>query len=382
MVSSQLSPPVLIQDEQALRGLVKELHTHPQLAVDTESNSLYAYREQVCLIQFSIPEKDFLLDPLALSDLSILAPIFADPTYEKVFHGAEYDLMCLKRDFGYSFTNLFDTRLASRTLGHKRNSLQDLLSDSFGVQVNKRFQRANWGKRPLSQELLNYARYDTHYLLPLRHKLAQELHAVNRWEEASEAFELLTMVNPHNNGFDPNGFWRISNARKLTPTQLAILRELYLYRDSQAKKLDRPHFKVIGDKSLLAIAQAVPENLDALGTVPGMTSGQISRYGRGVLEAIQRGLSAQHPKHPKVQHVDDRIVARYEKLHSWRKKTARKRGLESDIILPRDMLWEIAHVAPRDYESLEKTMAPLQWRFKEYGDQILKTLWGKKSIQK
>lgn len=382
MTSSQLSPSVLIQDEQALRGLVKELRTHPHLAVDTESNSLYAYREQVCLIQFSTSEADYLLDPLAFSDLSILGPIFADPSYEKVFHGAEYDIMCLKRDFGYSFANLFDTRLASRTLGRKRNSLQDLLNEAFDVQVNKRFQRANWGKRPLSQELLNYARYDTHYLLPLRHKLAQELQAANQWEEASEAFELLTKVNPHNNGFDPNGFWRISNARKLTPTQLAILRELYLYRDAQAKKLDRPHFKVIGDKSLLAIAQVTPENLDALGTVPGMTSGQIHRYGKGVLEAIQRGKSTQHPKPPKVHHVDDRIVARYEKLHTWRKRTARKRGLESDIILPRDMLWDIAHAAPRDYKSLEKIMAPLQWRLKAYGDQILKTLWGENPIQK
>jgi ribonuclease D len=379
MTSSQLSPPVLIQDEQALRGLVKELQTHPHLAVDTESNSLYAYREQVCLIQFSIPEKDYLVDPLSIPDLSMLGPIFADPTREKVFHGAEYDLMCLKRDFGFSFANLFDTRIASRTLGRKQNGLQNLLSEAFDVQVNKRFQRANWGKRPLSQELLNYARYDTYYLLPLRHKLAEELQAVNRWEEASEAFELLTLVGPHNNGFDPNGFWKISNARKLKPTQLAILRELYLYRDAQARKLNRPHFKVIGDKSLLAIAQATPQNLEALGTLPGMTSGQVRRYGKGVLAAIQRGHSAQRPKPPKAKHVDDRIVARYEKLHSWRKKTARKRGLESDIILPRDMLWDIAHAAPRDLDSLEKTMAPLQWRFKEYGDQILKTLWGKQT---
>jgi len=382
MTPSQLSPPVLIQDEQALRGLVKELRTRPHLAVDTESNSLYAYREQVCLIQFSIPEEDYLVDPLALSDLSILGPIFANPTCEKVFHGAEYDLMCLKRDFGFSFANLFDTHLASRTLGRKRNSLQDLLGEAFGVQVNKRFQRANWGKRPLSQELLNYARYDTHYLLPLRHKLTQELQAVNRWEEANEAFELLAHLDPHNNGFDPNGFWKISNARKLKPTQLAVLRELYLYRDSQARKLNRPHFKVIGDKSLLAIAQATPKNLKALGTLPGMTPGQVRHYGKGVLAAIQRGLQAQHPKPPKSNHVDDRIVARYEKLHSWRKKTARKRGLESDIILPRDMLWDIARAAPHDLKSLKKTMAPLQWRFKAYGDQILKTLWGEKTVQK
>ena len=124
------------------------------------------------------------------------------------------------------------------------------------------------------------------------------------------------------------------------------------------------------------IAEATPETLKALSRIPGMTAGQMRRYGNGVLQTVQRGRHAKYPKPPKSNHVDDRILDRYEKLHSWRKKTARKRGLESDVILPRDMLWDIARTAPRDLENLERIMAPLHWRYNEYGDQILKTLWG------
>jgi ribonuclease D len=138
------------------------------VAVDTESNSLFAYREQVCLVQFSTTQADFLVDPLALADLTPLAPLFADPKIEKVFHAAEYDLLCLKRDFGFSFANLFDTMLAGRILGRKEIGLGAMLEAFYGVQADKRHQRANWGQRPLPAPLLEYATLDTHYLIPLR----------------------------------------------------------------------------------------------------------------------------------------------------------------------------------------------------------------------
>ena len=167
MPSSPLQPPVWIATPVALHKLAGELTRQPRLAVDTESNSLYAYREQVCLIQFSTPETDYLVDPLALNDLSRLAPIFANPEIQKIFHAAEYDLITLKRDFGFTFTNLFDTMQATRILGYQQVGLDSILAEKFGVIVNKRFQKANWGQRPLPADLINYARLDTHYLLDL-----------------------------------------------------------------------------------------------------------------------------------------------------------------------------------------------------------------------
>src|SRR5947208_14217815 len=114
MPPSPLPPPILVADEQALRTLVEALASCPVVAVDTESNSLHAYRERVCLIQFSTASADYIVDPIVLSDLSTLAPVFANPGQQKVFHAAEYDVICLRRDFGFEFNNLFDTMSAAR----------------------------------------------------------------------------------------------------------------------------------------------------------------------------------------------------------------------------------------------------------------------------
>ncbi|MGH2628549.1 MAG: ribonuclease D, partial [Anaerolineales bacterium] len=246
MARARLAVPVLVQDAGRLAAVASRLAPAPRLALDTESNSLHSYRERVCLVQISVPQADYLLDPLALPDLKPLAPLLENPKIEKVFHAAEYDLLCLKRDFGFRVANLFDTHLASRTLGRKKTGLGDLLEQEFGVHLDKRHQRANWGKRPLPPDLLNYARLDTHYLLELRDRFEGELKEGGRWEEAREAFELLSRVTPHTNGFNPDGFWRIARAGKLTPSHSAVLRELYHYREEQARRLDRPAFKVLG----------------------------------------------------------------------------------------------------------------------------------------
>jgi ribonuclease D len=371
-----LAPPLLIQDEAPLHDLTLELQSQPHIAVDTESNSLYAYKEQVCLIQFSIPGKDYLVDPLALPNLDPLSKIFADPSSEKIMHGAEYDVMCLKRDFEFTFAHLFDTRLAWRTLGREHSGLSNILADEFNIQIDKRFQRANWGKRPLTDELLNYARLDTHYLLALRNRLVEALDHAGRLEEAREACEYITTVNPHNNGFNPEGYWRIRNVRELYGKQLSVLRELYHFRDLQASRLNRPPFKIIGDQTLLAIAQASPANLDALCELPGMTQGQVRRYGEGLLGAIQSGRDSPPPSKPPQKPVDEMVQSRYEALHKWRKDLAKKRGVESDIIMPREMLWDIARSAPRDKVGLKQVMSPMQWRFQKYGAEIINILWG------
>ena len=164
MCASSLPPPILVADEDSLDRLVRDLASHPVVAVDTESNSLHAYRERVCLIQFSTPAADFIVDPIRLPDLSPLAPFFANPSQQKVFHAAEYDLICLRRDYQFEFTNIFDTMSAARTLGWPQVGLAAILDTHFGVKLNKKYQRADWRRRPLTPEQLDYARLDTHYL--------------------------------------------------------------------------------------------------------------------------------------------------------------------------------------------------------------------------
>jgi ribonuclease D len=376
MTLSAPAAPVWIDSPEPLADWVAAQRDTPRVAIDTESNSLHAYQEHVCLIQASTPEGDALIDPLGSADMSALGPLFASPSIEKVFHGAEYDLACLKRDFGFEIVNLFDTRLALRTLGMQPSGLADVLAQEFGVTLDKRFQRADWAKRPLPPAQIEYARFDTHYLLPLRDRLADALQRAGRWEEAVEACaHLACTVHPGTNG-DPNGFWGMANARKLEPRQAAALRELYAWRDQTARQLDRPPFKVIGDEALLSLARELPQDADDLGPVPGLPPRLAARHGDAILAALERARSAEPPRPPSSEPTDPAVLARYDKLRQWRKAAAAGRGVESDIILPREILWEVARKAPRSMEALKPLMPCLPWRLRMYGPAMLACLWG------
>lgn len=375
MKNSLLPPPELVQTKNELMDLLNDLCRQPRLAVDTESNSLHAYKEEVCLIQFSYPGRDVLVDPIKLGSIKPLGKLFTDPAIQKVMHGAEYDIGVLKRDFSIKISNLFDTRIACRTLGWKNNGLRSLVESMFEVEINKRFQRANWGKRPLSDEMLDYARLDTHYLIEIRERLVELLKESDLLEEMLEFCEYMTQADAHEISFDPNGFWRIRNARHLSPKGLAILRELYVYRDQQARQMNRPSFKVISDKTLVEISNQGPGNLEQLGEISGMTKRQIHRHGKLLLEAVRRGQEAKPPRYPRSKnHYREDISNRYDLLHEWRKNTARARGVESDIILPRDVMRAIAQKNPGHPSELKQLMQPLDIRFKRYGSQILEII--------
>jgi ribonuclease D len=374
MPLDNLPPPELIRTNDELASILPILSGGDSLAVDTESNSLHAYQEQVCLIQFSTREQDFLVDPLSVKNLSPLAPILANPQLEKIYHAAEYDVMTLKRDFGFEQKNLFDTYLAVRTLGWDQSGLANILEEVYEIKLQKRFQRADWGKRPLPQDMLSYARLDTHFLIPLRDMLTEKLKEANRWHEAKELFELQALAPPHSNGFDPEGFWQVGDTRRLKGQQSAVLRELYLFREKEAKRRDVPPFIVLGNRTMLSLAKSPPENRQELSKIRGMSGKRLSRYSDDVLAAIKRGQQAPVPKRPSRSRTSDEVKDRFEQLRNWRKHKGRQRQLDSDIILPKDVLWEIAHANPGSLEALAPLMEPLEWRFRQYGEEILALL--------
>jgi ribonuclease D len=353
--------------------LVTLLAAEPALAVDTESNSLFVYRERVCLIQFSTPQADYIVDPLR-ADARPLAPLFANPQQQKVFHAAEYDLLCLKRDYDFEFANLFDTMVAARTLGWTQTGLAALLEQHFGVRMNKKHQRANWGKRPLSAEQLDYARLDTHYLFQLRDLLLAELIRTGRLAEAQEEFDRLARLKPEPATPDPNGFWRVSGAHDLDARQAAILNELFSYRDQQAQRSNVPPFKVMSDETLVALAKKAPQRREDLRGVFGMTEGQIARHGEELLAAVKRGLAAPPARRPKPAPEPDEVRERFERLRQWRRQKAQARGVESDVIVPREALWELARRAPRTIAELAALEHLGPWRREAYGKEILKVL--------
>ncbi|MDH5506321.1 MAG: HRDC domain-containing protein [Anaerolineae bacterium] len=371
---SNLPKPILITTSDQLQDLVEKLTAQATISVDTESNSLYVYQEQVCLIQFSIPDGDFLVDPLALGDLSSLGPIFNNPAIEKIFHAAEYDLLCLKRDFGFEFQNLFDTMLAARISGRKKVGLGNLLEAEFGIQLEKRFQRADWGKRPLTDEMLAYARLDTYYLPKLRAKLRTELETKQRLALAQEDFQRVCAVNGKAPGPVGTDIWRINGARDLTSKQAAVLQELVIYRDLKAKKYNLPVFKVIGDKTLIGVAVNEPVNFNGLKTIPGMTPKQIDRHGKALLTAVRNGGEGAPVQRPRKPRLEDDYVERVEALREWRKQTARQFDVESDVVMPRDLLYEIAEKNPANGEELAQILETVPWRLERYGQGIQEVL--------
>lgn len=354
---------------------LRDLQTAPRLAIDLEANSMFAYRERVCLIQISTADTDYIIDPIRQLDLSGLGEIVADPGVEKVFHASEYDLILMRRDYGWHLNNLFDTMWAVRILGYSQMGLASLLEKFYGVSTSKRFQKANWCKRPLSTAELAYAQTDTHYLLPLRDRLAAELEAAGLWEEAGEIFQEQERVRLPNNGFDPDGFWHINGAFDLSPEKQAALRGLYLFREREAKRRNIPHFKILGDKTLLELAEKLPERPIDLDGIHGMSTGQQSRYGRSILEVLAEARHAEAPMPPpRSPRPPDEVLNRYDRLHRWRKTRAQARGVESDVIMPRDALWSIAQANPQTLEDLIALDAMGPWRLATYGQEILRLL--------
>jgi len=366
------APFILVTAQRELAAVLEALAGQPAVAVDTESNSLYAYHERVCLIQCSIPGTDYIVDPLAGLDLAPLARLFADPGVQKVFHAAEYDVMCLKRDFGFRFANLFDTMWAARILGWPRVGLGDVLQETFGVHTNKRYQRHNWGKRPLEPEALAYACLDTRYLLPLCFLQTDALNQKARWEEACEMFDQIAAADPMSHTFDPEDFRRVKGASDLSGREQAILRELYAWRDREARRQDRPPFQVLNDRTLLTLVQTHPDTLDKLAHVDSLKPYHVRRYGEPLLRAIRRGMHTQPPPPPPLPPRHSEVeIARFQALRAWRKRVADERGVDADVILSNAILWTLAEHPPRTLNDLSRVNGLGPWKRETYGEAIM-----------
>ncbi len=370
LMSEFLAPPVWVNTDQSLRKMLADLSSQPRIAVDTESNSLHAYRERVCLIQFSTPKHDYVVDPFAFSDLRPLAPIFNDKKIEKIFHASEYDLICLKRDYDFEFRNLFDTMQAARVLGYPAVGLDTLLAEKFQMKIDKRYQKADWGARPLTLAQIAYARQDTHYLFILRDLMETELREKDRWELALEDFARACKVDDAKEKLNGSSWKRFGSRKGVSLRELTVLSALCHSRDHIAEKLDRPPFKVIDDNLLLEIAKRMPEKDVDLADI-GLSAKQIHMWGGEMLAAARRGAAAPLVKLEQPKRPSDAVLRRIEKLKAWRKKVAQEIKVESDIVLPKLYLGLFAEHPPKTLGELEEAMKESPRRFQLYGMQIL-----------
>jgi ribonuclease D len=355
--------------------MLEILRSEPAVAVDTESNSLYEYYERICVIQFSVPRGDYIVDALSEIDLSSLGALFANPAVEKVFHAAEQDVAGLRRDFSFQFARLFDTMWAARILGWPEIGLASLLQEHFGVRSEKRYQRYNWGKRPLEPEAIAYARMDVHHLLSLRAIQAEQLEREGRLEEAEEVFAQVAQTSAAVVPFGPEAFWRVKGTRDLNSQELAVLWKLYMWRDQEASRRNRPPFKVMGDRTLVALAQIQPHTIHRLREVPGVSRYVRQRYGEAVLSVIARGESAQAPQRPRSSPRPAQVaLARHRALRTWRRRMAEQRGVDPDVIISNSALWQLAERNPGTLEDLEGIEGLGPWKRRAYGPEILRVL--------
>ncbi len=357
----------LIDTEPALRKVAVLLGGEKILAVDTEANSMHAYREETSLIQISTKENNYIIDPLKIKNLSVLGSIFESPAVEKIFHAGEYDVLCLSRDYNFKFNNLFDTMTAAKILNVKKIGLGNILESIFNVKVSKKYQKADWGRRPLFEEMLDYAMTDTKFLIPLRNSYKKELIEQEQMALAEEEFRDLCRPLEIEPVTPESIFFNLIRKGKLNRRQKSVMWKLINIRDREAKKRDRPLFKVFSDKMILRIATELPRTKEKLSKIKGMSPFNMSKYAPRFLEEV-RAKTALYPKKEsrKKQRGGRGYLLRLEKIKKWRTLTGKKNNLASELVLPRHLMENIARKNPKTAGDLKKIMARFPHRHKLY----------------
>jgi len=372
--SRPLGPVQLVEDDAGLEALLSRLRSSPLLAVDTEAASFHRYVDRVYLLQVSSRDATAVVDPLSLSSLAPFGDLLADPSIEVVFHDADYDLRLLEREFGFRATHLFDTRVAAQLLNEPGIGLAALLEKYLGIALDKRFQRADWSARPLTEPMLRYAASDTHYLPELRDILRGRLAEMGRLSWAEEEFALLEKVEWSTD--EPDAPWlRMKGAKALRPRQLAILRELYLWRDATARRLDRAAFRIINNEPMLTMASDPPATLAALGQVRGVGRDLFERRGTEVLAALERARAipdADLPQRirPPRRVADPEYEERLDRLKAVRNSEAARIGLAPGVLAPNGVLEGIARLEPGTTD-LSGIAGMRRWQRELVGERLL-----------
>ena len=371
-------PPVWIRHEADLLKLAQRLAESPEVALDTEGDSLHHYPERLALVQVAdVAGEAWLIDPLALGDLSTLGTVTADPRLTIVLHAGSNDLAHLKRRHGFTFARLFDTSIGARFLGIPNLGLDAVLSTFLGVELPPSRQRDDWSVRPLSEAQERYAEADVLHLIPLAARLREELRARGRLAWVDEECAALAAQPVSEPVEDPDAYARLKGARELPPRALPPLRELYELRERLALAADRPPFKILGDAILVQLAARLPADRAALATVPGCTERVIGRWGDAILDAIRHAPESV----PAISALSSRgrrpaaaTRRRIEALRQWRSAAVERTGLESGLVLPNRLIGAIAEAAPRHLGELEAVPGLRHWRVEAFGVEVLAVL--------
>ena len=372
----------LVDTGSRLSEVVDSISRAPRVAVDIESNGFFRYHERVCLVQLAAYETAFLVDPLAIEDIQPLGDLLGDQSVEKVFHGADYDLRSLDRDWGFRVNNLFDTGIAAAFVGSTRLGLQSVVQERLGIELAKpkELQRSDWTMRPLSPEALGYAADDVLYLSRVREALALQLKELSRLEWAEEEFSRLENVK-HTPADRESAFLSVKGSQGLDGRGLAILRSLFQFREREASRLDRSRFRVMPDSALVQVAS---EPTADLSTVKGLGQFGRSPASKGLRAAIDQGLVAPHVTRPKPIRNEgaldpeerERVMLHLRVLKTWRGQLGRELQMDPSLLWPTVSLERLARWLD-DLDSEFVSPEVRSWQRREFGAalrEILATL--------
>jgi len=369
----------VITEAPALEALAKHLLKEDVVAVDTEADSFYHYFDKTCLVQIATRKDAWLIDPLALggpANLAPLAKMFASPSVRVLFHAGEYDIFVLKRDCGFEFKNIFDTMISAQLLGYPAIGLAALVEHHFGVVLPKDEQRSDWSRRPLTGKQLSYAESDVTYLIELSENLEKELEKAGRLSWAQADFENLAKRSWPEREFDKLGYLRIKGAKTLDPKTLAALRELFLMRDKRAREIDRPPFKVLGNRTLLELARLQPTRAKELSAIKGVSDLIVRRMGDEILEATAKAAKKPHGPIPKLSNgtnrkrMDRRTERLFNRLKEWRTRRSAELKLDPGVLCPNAAMEAIAWRDPEVAKDLQDVVELKPWFAKAFGSEI------------
>jgi ribonuclease D len=332
----------VINSAEQLAAFLPVMQSAGWLALDTEADSLHAYPEKVCLIQISTAQGDRLVDPLAGMDLTPFLDALAGR--ELIFHAADYDLRLLRKHHEFTPAAIFDTMLAARLLGERQFGLSSLVEKFLGVKLDKGSQKADWARRPLTEKMETYARNDTHYLKPLEEKLKAELLARGRigWHQEICARLVEECARPVE--VDADAVWRIKGSTFLERPALAVLRELWHWRERESIAANRPPFFVLAHEKMVEIAAAVAGHLPVEHLIPPRMH---PRRKENLFAAILAAQAVPPERYPeKIRHRSLRPTEaefkRFREIEKWRDKHAHELGIDPTLIAPKSVLGDLA----------------------------------------
>lgn len=368
---------MFVDSESGLTELCDRLRGQPVLALDTEFLREKTYRAQLCLLQVAAEGVIACVDPLALGNLDPLLDLIYDPSVVKVMHSARQDMEIFFDLRGDLPTPLFDSQVAATLLGFgEQVGYANLVKGMLGVELDKMHTRTDWTQRPLDEAQVTYAADDVRYLFKIYHQQVEVLKAKGRLEWLQEDFDELTDINTYSP--PEESLWkRVKGRQKLKGVQLAILRELAVWREDQAKKINRPRRWVLKDDVLVDISRFAPVDKTGLEKIRGLENNAIQNYGDALLAAIKQGQNSPKENWPKKME-GKRLTPAQDALVDVLMAVLRARGAEHEVSPAL-----LANRKELEGLILGQTDSPVLhgWRAELAGHDLQAVLSGKQAIQ-